>query len=86
MAGKKGGGNGKKAKGKKRVKKLWKRYKVSGDKAERSGRFCPKCGPGFFMAMHQGRTYCGKCKYTEFESKAAAAEQKKPEMKKAAKK
>ncbi len=30
---------------------------------------CPKCGPGFFMALHKNRTSCGKCGYTEMKGK-----------------
>ena len=41
-------------------------YKVSGDTLTRSGLECPKCGKGVFLAKHKGRTYCGKCHYTEF--------------------
>lgn len=41
-------------------------YKVEGDKVERLSRFCPKCGPGVFMAKHKdGRYACGKCGYME---------------------
>ncbi|MBU0756820.1 MAG: 30S ribosomal protein S27ae [Nanoarchaeota archaeon] len=29
-------------------------------------QFCPKCGPGFFMANHKNRWTCGKCNYVEF--------------------
>ena len=41
-------------------------YKVEGDKLVRNGKFCPKCGPGVFMATHKdGRLACGKCGYME---------------------
>ena len=40
-------------------------YKVEGDKLKREGRFCPKCGPGIFMANHKDRVTCGKCGYME---------------------
>ena len=40
-------------------------YKVAGDKLERASRFCPKCGPGIFMANHKDRYTCGACKYME---------------------
>lgn len=46
-------------------------YNVSEGKIERKGKFCPKCGPGVFMAQHKDRTSCGKCGYTEFQGKAA---------------
>lgn len=38
---------------------------ISRDKLERKGKFCPKCGPGVFMAEHKDRYSCGKCGYTE---------------------
>jgi small subunit ribosomal protein S27Ae len=44
-------------------------YEISGDSAKRKNRFCPKCGPGVFMAQHSNRTSCGKCGYTEFKKK-----------------
>ncbi len=43
-------------------------YKIEGDKLVRQRKECPKCGPGIFMAQHEGRASCGKCAYTEFES------------------
>jgi small subunit ribosomal protein S27Ae len=50
-----------------RIKKSAK-YEVK-DGLKRKSRFCPKCGPGIFMAKHKGREYCGKCSYTEWTSK-----------------
>lgn len=50
-------------------KGIWQKYQVSGDKAERSLKSCPKCGQGFFMAQHKERTTCGTCGYTEFSKK-----------------
>jgi ubiquitin-small subunit ribosomal protein S27Ae len=44
-------------------------YQVKGDKMDRVKKFCPKCGPGVFMAEHKDRTACGKCGYTEFKKK-----------------
>lgn len=44
----------------------WKNYQVSGNKAEKKGKFCPKCGVGIFLAQHKDRLTCGKCKYVEF--------------------
>ena len=35
---------------------------------EKKKRFCPKCGPGVFMAAHTNRVSCGKCGYTEFKT------------------
>ena len=40
-------------------------YKVEGGKLIRK-KYCPKCGPGIFMAQHDKRLHCGKCGYTEF--------------------
>lgn len=41
------------------------KYSVSGDKLERKGRTCPKCGSIVFMGEHKDRYVCGKCGYTE---------------------
>ena len=41
-------------------------YEVQGDRVNRKRRFCPKCGPGVFLADHGNRYSCGKCGYTEF--------------------
>lgn len=49
--------------------KRWKNYNVSGGNLERKNRFCPKCGPGIFMANHKNRITCGKCGYTEMKAK-----------------
>ncbi|MDD9954570.1 MAG: 30S ribosomal protein S27ae [Candidatus Woesearchaeota archaeon] len=40
-------------------------YKIDGDSLKREGKFCPKCGPGIFMASHADRVTCGKCGYME---------------------
>jgi len=59
----------KKAKPKnKEPSKKYAKYKVSGDNIEREA-FCPKCGPGIFLAKHKGRKTCGTCGYTIFEKK-----------------
>lgn len=44
----------------------WKRYEISGDKAKKKSKCCPKCGDGVFLAHHANRDSCGKCGYTEF--------------------
>lgn len=49
----------------KRPSKVWKKYKISGGKVERS-KTCPRCGDGYFLAEHKDRYYCGKCKYVEY--------------------
>ncbi|AKB49968.1 SSU ribosomal protein S27Ae [Methanosarcina barkeri str. Wiesmoor] len=41
-------------------------YKVQGDSVTRIKQFCPRCGPGTFLADHKNRLTCGKCGYTEF--------------------
>jgi len=51
---------------------IWKKYKIVGNKVERLGKFCPRCGVGTFMAVHKEkngkiRYYCGKCKLTIWE-------------------
>ncbi|MBI2565085.1 30S ribosomal protein S27ae [Candidatus Woesearchaeota archaeon] len=48
---------------------LYKRYKKLGDGIERTNKFCPKCGKGFFLAQHNNRVSCGNCAYTEFQKK-----------------
>lgn len=56
----------KKVKRKKPAKKLYLLYEKKGDTVERKNRFCPKCGPGVFLAKHSNRYHCGKCNYVEF--------------------
>ena len=53
----------------KKTNKRWEKYKVSGDKIERTNQSCPKCGPGFFLAKHGNRKTCGKCGYSILEKK-----------------
>jgi len=62
--GKKAGG-GKKKPRKRTSSKKWEKYKLEGGKLTK-GRFCPRCGPGVFLAISKNRAFCGKCKYTEF--------------------
>lgn len=50
-------------------------YKVEGDKVIRD-KYCPRCGPGIFLAGGLGRLYCGKCHYTEFVKKAEVVDKK----------
>jgi len=61
----------KKVEGKKKKagKKLSSLYTMSGNAITRKNKFCPKCGPGMFMATHKDRVVCGKCGYTEFVKK-----------------
>jgi len=51
---------------KKAPKGIWNTYKKEGDKVVKKNKWCPKCGTGFTLAAHQGRLYCGACKYAEF--------------------
>ncbi len=44
-------------------------YKIDGNRLDRTRQNCPKCGPGTFLAQHEGRTSCGRCGYTEFAKK-----------------
>lgn len=45
-------------------------YSTEGDKLKRKKKPCPRCGAGTWLAEHQGRLYCGRCHYTEFEKKS----------------
>lgn len=63
MAAKAGKGKEKKAPGAGRSRIAL--YKVEGERLARAGKFCPKCGPGIFMAGHKDRATCGKCGYME---------------------
>lgn len=58
-------GKGKKAHKNKPTSKKYMHYKLDGQKLIKS-KSCPRCGPGIFLANHNNRLYCGKCKYTEF--------------------
>ncbi len=70
---------GKKPHKNKATSKKYTKYRIEGDKIIRA-RSCPRCGPGIFLMISKGRSYCGKCHWTEFESKKP--EEKKPEEKK----
>lgn len=41
-------------------------YTVSGSSIQRKNKYCPKCGPGIFLGVHETRVVCGKCKYVEY--------------------
>lgn len=56
-------------------------YKVESASLKRGRRFCPRCGPGIFLAEHENRFTCGRCKYTEFKK-----QKKQPEPKETAEK
>jgi len=59
---------GKKPHKNKPTSKKYTKYKIEGDKIIRE-RSCTRCGPGIFLMNSQGRVYCGKCHYSEFQSK-----------------
>ncbi len=67
MAGKEK--KGKKPKKNKPTSKKYSKYKIEGDKITLNAKFCPRCGPGIFLMQSNGRKYCGKCHYSEFEGK-----------------
>ncbi len=54
---------------KKHKSNRWKLYVVSGEKAGKKNKSCPKCGFGVFLAQHKDRISCGTCGYTESEIK-----------------
>ena len=64
----KGAKKGKKPHKNKPTSKKYKMYNIEGGKLTRA-RSCPRCGPGIFLMHSTGRFYCGKCRYSEFESK-----------------
>ncbi|HLH86105.1 MAG TPA: 30S ribosomal protein S27ae [Thermoplasmataceae archaeon] len=61
-------------------------YKVENNKLIRERRFCPRCGPGVFLAEHADRYACGRCGYTEIkkEQKAPQKSEQKGKQKKQA--
>jgi len=44
-------------------------YEIQEGKIIRKRKFCPRCGPGVFLAEHKDRYSCGKCGYTEYKRK-----------------
>jgi small subunit ribosomal protein S27Ae len=54
---------GKKPHKNKPTSKKYEKYNAEGKK---TGKSCPRCGPGIFLGVHKDRLSCGKCKYTEF--------------------
>ena len=65
---------GKKPHKNKATSKKYTKYKIEGDKIVRE-RSCPRCGPGIFLMQSQGRVYCGKCHYSEFEGESKQEKQ-----------
>ncbi len=53
---------------KKKVSQKWKVYEIEGDAIKKKNKFCPKCGPGVFLAEHKDRIACGRCGYMEKKS------------------
>jgi|TARA_B100001964_G_C14082695_1_gene531082 small subunit ribosomal protein S27Ae len=62
---KKGDKKGKKPHKNKLTSKKYLKYSLENGKAK-SQPHCPRCGPGIFLAINEGRVHCGKCHYTEF--------------------
>jgi small subunit ribosomal protein S27Ae len=48
-------------------------YSTKGEQLGRTHKFCPKCGPGTFLAEHADRRSCGKCGYSEPKTATATA-------------
>lgn len=71
---------GKKPHKNKPTSKKYTKYKIEGDSVKRE-RACPRCGPGVFLMNSQGRLYCGRCHYSEFQSKVQKEDVKKEEKK-----
>ena len=65
-----GGKGGAAAPARKQKKKVSKKlYEVSGGKISRLRPECPRCGKGFYMAVHYNRRTCGQCSFTQFTDK-----------------
>jgi small subunit ribosomal protein S27Ae len=55
------------SKSKHRNVQRWKKYEM-GDKLVRNGKFCPRCGEGYYLAEHKNRLTCGRCGYSEIKT------------------
>ena len=43
----------------------WSKYAIAEDGSlERKAEYCPTCGPGIFLAIHNDRKTCGRCGYS----------------------
>lgn len=64
---------------KKEKLRILKCYKVDGEKIARLRRMCEVCPPGTFLAEHEDRLYCGRCRsaYAKLVDKSKKKEQKK---------
>ena len=58
-------------------------YKVDGEKVVRLKRMCDVCPPGTFLAEHEDRLYCGRCRsaYTKADAKDKPQKKKKKQPK-----
>jgi ubiquitin-small subunit ribosomal protein S27Ae len=56
-------------------------YDTSNGVIKRTAKFCPKCGPGVFLAEHKDRVNCGACGYTEMKGKVQNKEEINPKAK-----
>ena len=68
---------------KKEKLRILKCYKVDGEKVVRLRRMCEVCPPGTFLAEHDDRLYCGRCRttYAKLADKSKAQTQKKKQPK-----
>ena len=68
---------------KKEKLRILKCYKVDGEKVVRLRRMCEVCPPGTFLAEHEDRLYCGRCRstYTKLVDKSKASQPKKKQPK-----
>ena len=67
---------GKKKRKPKKSSEKWKKYKIENNQAKLIAKFCPRCGPGIFLAESKNRVFCGRCHYTEFKSKEEQGKEK----------
>ena len=68
---------------KKEKLRILKCYKVDGEKVVRLRRMCEVCPPGTFLAEHEDRLYCGRCRsaYTKLVDKEQKKQAKKKQPK-----
>ena len=61
--------------------RILKCYKVDGEKVVRLKRMCEVCPPGTFLAEHDDRLYCGRCRSTYTKLVDKEKQQKQPKKK-----
>ena len=61
--------------------RILKCYKVDGEKVVRLRRMCDVCPPGTFLAEHDDRLYCGRCRSTYTKLVDKEKQQKQPKKK-----